>query len=508
MKKYLFWLPSVCLLISCSTMRRSASATNDRKIEICFVQVNDVYEIAPLSGGREGGVARLASIKKKYQQRNPLTLMVIAGDFVGPSVYQSLQYEGKPIRGRQMVAALNAAGMDLACFGNHEFDIKESELQERINESDFKWISSNCFHKTKSGTEAFHKNNTEELPATYILNVQDADGTTARIGFIGLCLPFNRADYVSYTDPISTAKELYDRIKDSVDAVVAITHQSMEDDRRLANAVPGLAAILGGHEHDQHFEKVNGIYITKAMANAKSAFAVTLRINTKKHRIKTEAKLEVLNESIPLDEATNAVVQQWTRIAENNYASLGFDAKKIVMEKGEPLDAREVMIRARPTNFTRLVAAAIRAAAPKADVVLMNSGSIRVDDVLQMPVTQYDIIRALPFGGSIREVDMKGRLLLKVLEQGKLNVGNGGFLIYNEAVSNEGGGWKIGSEAVDPVKTYHVAMADFLLTGKEANLDFLNPSNPDMVKVYPEESRPDPRADIRLALIHYLENMH
>jgi len=32
---------------------------------------------------------------------------------------------------------MNAAGMDLVVFGNHEFDIKESELQLRLNESTF-----------------------------------------------------------------------------------------------------------------------------------------------------------------------------------------------------------------------------------------------------------------------------------------------------------------------------------------------------------------------------------
>ncbi|MBD0351740.1 MAG: bifunctional metallophosphatase/5'-nucleotidase, partial [Flavisolibacter sp.] len=60
--------------------------------------------------------------------------------------------------------------------------------------------------------------------------------------------------------------------------------------------------------------------------------------------------------------------------------------------------------------------------------------------------------------------------------------------------------------AIDPAKTYRVAMSEFLFTGKEANLEFLNPSNPDIVKVYDAEtSVASNKSDVRLAMVHYLE---
>src|SRR5690606_31982723 len=139
------------VLFSCKTVN-SASTTlkDDGKITVTFVQINDVYEIAAMQGGKVGGVARVATLKKQELAKNPNTVMVMAGDFLSPSVYNSLKYEGKRIRGKQMVQSLNAAGLDLAVFGNHEFDIREDELQDRINESTFKWIASNTFHQTKS----------------------------------------------------------------------------------------------------------------------------------------------------------------------------------------------------------------------------------------------------------------------------------------------------------------------------------------------------------------------
>ena len=490
---------------SCTAVRYSATDIDDGIIRINFVQVNDVYEIAPLAGGKEGGMARVATIKKKYLALNPNTFLLMAGDFVSPSVYNSLKYQGKSIRGKQMIEAMNAAGFDLAIFGNHEFDIKESELQERINESGFQWIASNTYHKQHGEVIPFVKNNaagSNPFPVSLIKTITDADGTTARIGFIGLTLPFNKAAYVSYTDALASAKILYNRLKDSVDAVVAITHQSMEEDEILAREIPGLAAIMGGHEHDQHFEKIGNVPITKAKANAKSAFIVTLSVNKNKKKVKVLTRLETLDENVVLDSACNAVVERWVNIAENNYASLGFDARKVVLNSGEPLDGRETSIRNGSTNLTKLIVNAVAEAIPTAAVVIMNAGSIRVDDIMQMPVTQYDIIRALPFGGSVKEVDMKGSLLTRILEQGSKNKGIGGYLHMNEAVSFNAANhvWNIKNEPVDTLRTYRIALPDFLLTGGESNLGFLTATNSDIVKVLP-----DPVSDIRLAVIKYLE---
>lgn len=490
--------------VSCKTASKTTS-TDDGRISIDFIQVNDVYEIAPLSEGKEGGLARVASIKKKYLSANPNTFLIMAGDFLSPSVYNSLKNQGKAIRGKQMIEAMNAAGFDLAIFGNHEFDIKESELQERINESAFQWIASNTYHKKKDMVTPFVKtigSVNSSFPVSIIKTVSDADGTIARIGFIGLTLPFNRAGYVSYSDVITSARILYDRLKDSTDAVVAITHQSIEDDEKLAREIPGLALIMGGHEHDQQFKKIGHIYITKAMANAKSAFVINLSINKNRKSIKIKAHPEKLDETVLLDSTTNTVVQRWVTIAEKSYASLGFDAKKIVLSKGEPLDGRETEIRSKSTNLTRLIVQGIADTAKNADVVIMNAGSIRVDDMMQMPVTQYDIIRSLPFGGSIREAEMMGSLLLQILDQGLKNKGIGGYLHYNDEVSfdSNSNSWKLKNTNIDSLKTYRVALPDFLLTGGESNLGFLKPGNSSIVKIFP-----DPASDIRLAIIKYLE---
>jgi len=494
------------IVSSCGSSKKTTTTTgDDGKISITFVQMNDVYEIAPLSGGKEGGMARVATIKKKYLAENPNTYLVMAGDFLSPSVYNSLPYEGKAIRGRQMVEAMNAAGTDIAIFGNHEFDIKEAELQSRMNESHFDWISSNSFHKQGDNISPFEKNK-NPIPESWIRTYTDADGTTVRIGYIGLTIPFTKTAYVTYTDPLAAAKKLYAQLKDSVDAVIAITHQAIQDDEILAKEIPGLALIIGGHEHDQRFEKIGNIYITKSLANAKSAYIIKVTINKTKHKVSVTPALEVLNENIALDSATNAVVQKWVTIADKSYDALGFDPHKVVLTNSEPLDGRETEIRSHPTNLTKMIIKSMQFASKQADVVIMNAGSIRVDDILQMPVTQYDILRTLPFGGGVKEVDMKGSLLVQILDAGLKNYRTGGYLQYNEDLHRDDASakWMLNGTAIDEGKIYHVALTEFLLTGGEANLGFLKPDNPAITKVY-ELPTADIRADVRKVILYYLE---
>jgi 2',3'-cyclic-nucleotide 2'-phosphodiesterase (5'-nucleotidase family) len=504
MNKFLSCLTLVLLIAGCRT---AGIKRDDGKLDLVFVQVNDVYEIAPLSAGREGGVARIATIKKDLLKKNPNTFMVMAGDFLSPSIYFSLRFENIPVRGKQMVESLNAAGLDLAVFGNHEFDILEAQLQQRINESSFDWVSGNAFLKQNEELKPFKKNGVP-IPGSRILSLVDADGTHARVGIISAILPFNKAEYVAYTDPIETAKKLYEEIKDSVDAVIALTHQTIEADTRMAKEIPGLYLIMGGHEHDNRFVKEGRVYITKAHANAKSAYIIKMQIDKKSKTAIVKPKLFYINQKTAIDSFTNTVVKKWTTIAENNFSTLGFAASKVILDKPAPeeLDGREAEVRRTTTGLTKAIIKGMELAAPEAELAIMNGGSIRVDDVLQVPLTEYDIIRTLPFGGSIREIDMKGSLLKQVLDQGRKNSGSGGYLHSNEYVVNVNGEWSIKGIPLDPARSYRVAISDFLITGKESNLEYLTVNNPGITKLYEgARSKEDLRSDIRLAVIHYLE---
>jgi hypothetical protein len=103
---------------------------------------------------------------------------------------------------------------------------------------------------------------------------------------------------------------------------------------------------------------------------------------------------------------------------------------------------------------------------------------------------------------------MKGSLLIQVMEQGLKNSGVGGFLHLSESLTKTNNTWQLAGVPIESNKTYRIALTEFLLTGKEANLDFLSPANPGITKIHPDAtSSADARWDVRLAVIRYIEKM-
>lgn len=493
----------------------TSGKNDDGKIEIVFLQINDVYEIAPLEGGRVGGMARIASLKKQLKQKNENTYAVLAGDFLSPSLLGTIKYEGKAIKGKQMVEAMNAAGIDMVAFGNHEFDIKENELQERLNESAFTWISSNTRHFTKEGKiEPFAKitpSNTQPIQDTYIIDAKDKDGTAVKLGIFSVTLPANRADYVRYGNCDSAARAAYIFLKKQCDIVVGLTHQSLEEDLALAKSLPMLRLVMGGHEHNNMLEKADKLTVAKADANAKTAYVHTLTFDKKTRILNIASKLVNIDSAIPIDPQTDAVVQKWMGIGNNNMKELGFNPSNIVADvpMAQAWEGRETFLRNQPTNLATLIARAMSAAAPKTDCAILNTGSIRIDDQMMGKITEYDILRALPFGGGLVEVSMKGTLLQKILDMGEKNKGSGGYLQYDKVAFDAAQKkWLIGGQALDAQKTYRVVLPAFLMTGKEKNMDFLTDKNLEVVSIDAPKSdnKTDLRNDIRMALIGYLSN--
>ena len=115
-----------------------------------------------------------------------------------------------------------------------------------------------------------------------------------------------------------------------------------------------------------------------------------------------------------------------------------------------------------------------------------------------------DIFRALPFGGSIWEVEMYGSLLEEVLTYSEAHKGTGAYLQHS-GVSKEGVQWRIGDSRIDPEKVYRIAISDFLMLGFD--IPFLTEENPGVVSVEKPLSQEDYRYDVRALVIQYLKNM-
>lgn len=438
-------------------------------VPITLIQINDVYEISPVQGGKEGGLARLAALRKQLERENPRTFLVLAGDAFSPSALGTAVVDGQPLAGSQMVAALNAAGLDYATFGNHEFDLNEEQFHRRIEESHAVWFSGNV--RDRDG-KPFAK-----VLESAVFTVKGKGGGSVRIGLIGVTLDSTKKPWVSYLDPLETARRQAGELRPKVDILIAVTHLSLAEDEQLAAEVPGLDLILGGHEHE-NWQLRRGEHFTpifKADANARSVYIHRLVYDTAARKLRLNSVLRRITSEIPEDPVAARVVKEWTERGFQAFRASGFEPGALVAQSPEALDGRESSVRNRSTALTELIVHAMLREWPGADAAIFNSGSIRIDDVIPPgPITQYDVIRILPFGGKVLGIEMKGALLSRVLGAGFANRGRGGFLqTANIEARAGGGGWTIGGQPLDPFKTYRVAISDFLMSGGEQGIEFL-----------------------------------
>ncbi len=502
-------------LLACDPAKRVTSQdSNDGKIDFILLQINDVYEIAPLEGGKVGGMARLATLYRQLKKSNPNTLFVHAGDFLYPSLIGTMKYEGSRIKGRQMVEMMNRIGVDLVVFGNHEFDLDADELQQRLNESSFEWLGTNVRQVNEQGhSSRFAKIvNKERVPVhdSFLWQIKDEDGTALSISFFGATINSNPKDYVKYLNFHKTSRMEVDRMQKAADLVLGLTHLSLEQDKELAAKITNVPLIMGGHEHHNMLHKVGNTQIAKADANAKTAYIhyISYDKNTKKANI--DSRLIPVDESIAIDKEVAKGVEKWMNIAYESFRKNGFDPDEIITKASVPLDGRETTNRYGQTNLGALLTKSMmQSSRHNAEAAIVNSGSIRLDDQLYGNITQFDIIRTIPYGGPVHDVEMTGSLLKAVLDEGESKKGEGAYLqrAYIKLDPTRKN-WLINGQPIEQERVYRIIIGDYLLLGYDIKVLKEGVEGLNKVNKPNKNDKSDRRNDIRQAVIHYLKTHH
>ena len=489
------------------TLFLGSCTVDDNKISFTVLQLNDVYEISSIQGGNFGGMARVETIHKELLKENENTMLVMAGDFLNPSLLGGMKLNGEKIRGKQMIEVMNAMNFDLVAFGNHEFDLPKKDLQKRINESKFSWISANVFNKILDTIKPFYqeiKGLSRSIKGSFIKEISDNDGTKVKIGFISVCIPSNPKDYVLYKDMFSSIQKEYNSIKDIVDVVIGLTHVKIEHDRKIARLLPNIPLIMGGHEHDHKNEMIGDVKITKADANAKTAYIHTINFNKKTKETSISSLLKTIDTSIVDDKKVKLVVDKWMEVMNSQISKIVENPYDIIYTSNIPLDGRDIPIRSIQTNLGEIIASSMAYSYDnEVDCSIVNGGSIRIDDQLIGDINSVDAFRVLPFGGPVLKVKMKGSLLNKVLEYGNNAAGSGAYL-QRSSIEMNNNLFYINNRIINPSKTYTIAISDYLMKGFD--IPFLTSEHPEVLSVYHPNSI-EISSDIRRAMILYLKNL-
>jgi 5'-nucleotidase len=444
------------LFIALPAQAQQEESTSPRlRTPLTLLQINDVYSTVPVDG--LGGLARVATIRKTLAASGRTPLLMLAGDFLSSSVASSI------FRGEQMIAGLNAMGLDFATLGNHEFDFGVDMLITRMQQAKWQWVIANVIDRRTNGILG-------GAPAYVIRTVNGV-----RVGILGLCLldeGMNNPELRSrlqLLDPIETAATLVPQMKaEGADVIVALTHLRIFTDQALARRVPDIDVIVGGHEHYPIIDATGRTLITKAGMDARAV----ARIDLDK---RGDAPLDRFYELIPVtsavaeDPAALTVINDWE-------SRLGAELDAPLATSTVALDALESSLRTRETNIGDLFADAMRQQAG-ADVALINSGGIRSNRVYPPgPLSRRNLLELHPFGNITCKIEVTGRVLLQALEHSvlRLPLAAGTFpqvsgLTMRVNVAAPAGqrvsSVTISGAPLDPAKTYTLALPDFVMVG-------------------------------------------
>ena len=425
-----------------------------RQSQLTILQINDVYTTVPING--VGGLARVATLKKRLGENGHPVIMAIAGDFLSPSVASSV------FKGEQMVATLNAAGLDYATFGNHEFDFGIDVLKKRMSESTFTWVVSNVL-------DANGKAIGKAVP--YVVR----QAGPLKVGIIGLCITSstiapawkNQFRFISAAEAAARYLPILKRA--GVNAIVALTHLTFEEDRRLAEKFPDIDVIVGGHEHYPLTTTETHTLVSKAGSDARFAARIDLRRQAPPRGVLERFfELVPITSAIPDDPATAAVADGFEK-------RLGTELDMVVGTSTTPLDATDRRL-VEETGLGNLIADALRDDV-SADVALANAGGARGSRVYPAgPLTRRTLLSIHPFGNVACKIAMSGRVLLAALNHGfsNLPVGAGQFpqvsgvtmkVNANAPQATRVTDVKVNGQPLDLEKTYTVAVPDYVMNG-------------------------------------------
>lgn len=487
----------ICVALAAPGNSPAQQKRTPQTTTITVLQLNDVYQVAPVDRGKRGGIARVGTLQKQIRGKSPNTLFLLSGDFISPSVASRL------FKGKQMVAALNAAGLDIATLGNHEFDFGPDVLRERMRESRFMYTIANVVDKVTG--KPFGG------ASRYI--IREFDGV--RVAVFGLLLTETASvsapgPAVRFDDPIVVGKRLSRELRRSgADIVIALTHLPMRDDKRLA-AEADIDLIVGGHEHEVLESFAGRTLITKMGSDARNLGRIDLnvaRVASGRGSRKDRARRRGARARSKLDSADFQAIPVTDSIADDPEVAsvVGEYEKQLTASLGEvigktsvSLDARASVIRFGESNLGNFLADVYKEAVG-ADCALLNSGGIRSDTTYGPgDLTKKDVLSILPFENTLVKVRLTGAHIKRLLEHGVSVAGqedgrfpqvSGLSFTYDArlAVGSRLSSVEIGGQALDPLKSYTIAVNAYLLGGGDG-YDFKGSE----VLVKPEEGPVEP----------------
>jgi sulfur-oxidizing protein SoxB len=317
--------------------------------------------------GRMGGMAHMKTLADQLREQmggRENTLMIDGGDLwqgSGTSLWT---------RGVDMVEASNILGIDVM-VGHWEFTYREDEVLSNVSLFKGDFIGQNVRVKESSlfGDEyltmvekydgrGLYDEDTGHAFQPYV--IREVGG--ARICVVGQAFPrtanANPQEFfpdwsfgLREPDMIELVESI--REDENPDAIVLLSHNGMDVDIKMAERVPGLNAVFGGHTHDGipkpiKVKNVEGheCWVTNAGSNGKFLGVMDFDIADGKLKSMHYNMLPVFSDVLPADKELQAYVDQMRNtkydenIIESRASKMYFNKNRVGKTYKEILDEK------------------------------------------------------------------------------------------------------------------------------------------------------------------------
>lgn len=215
--------------------------------EITILHTNDIHGHihpwtawqGPAAGRTMGGFEQLESAVQAVRGERRHVLLLDAGDTISDT------QEAVDSQGAAVTRLMNRAGYDAMAPGNHEFDFGVGGLRRHIQSSRFPVLAANVTDSASG----------KPLSAPYVIRTSGG----IRVGILGLSYPNTplttakkNVAGLEFRNPLETAREYIPKMKaEGAELIVVLSHLGLSYERHLAESVPGIHVVVGGHSHNR-----------------------------------------------------------------------------------------------------------------------------------------------------------------------------------------------------------------------------------------------------------------
>jgi 5'-nucleotidase / UDP-sugar diphosphatase len=425
------------------------------------------FEVKDDQGTREvGGIARMSAlvrdIREENRSRGVRTIVLMAGDVL----------QGTPMstvfRGEPDIMCLNLMGLDASAVGNHEFDFGLDNFLKLKGLAIFPFLSANI---VKKDTRKLLCQPSEAIELGKGLSLTIIGVTTSELL---TTTSIENVATLDVLDPVASVREVYGKAR-PLGPVVLLSHSRHQTDRDMAGAMPGLAAIIGGHDQVllEPYRQVGSVPVFQAFEKGRYLGRIDLEIDraTGASRLISHSYIPIVT-GMPEDKQVAAIVAQYDK-------RLGAQFKEVIGHADTFLDGERERIRYEETSLGDFVADIMRQNTG-AQIALLNSGSLR-SSIKQGPVTVEDVFKAMPYANELMTTQLTGREVEEALKRSVSSTRedeDGGFLqvsgISFTIAGRQPKDIRVGAGRLplDPKAVYTVAVPDFLSTGGDGHAVF------------------------------------